>query len=79
MKIMPAKKKTEFSIEKALSRLDEISDRLENDLPLEEALTLYGEGVSLIKDAEKYLTEAEKKIHVLTSEEIAKEEENADQ
>lgn len=73
---MPAKKKTDFSIEAALSRLDEISARLESDLPLEEALALYGEGVSLIKEAEKRLSEAEKKIKVLSADEIAKGEEH---
>lgn len=73
---MPAKKKTDFSIEAALSRLDEISARLEGDLPLEEALALYGEGVSLIKEAENRLSEAEKKIKVLSADEIAKGEEH---
>lgn len=73
---MPAKKKTDFSIEAALSRLDEISARLEGDLPLEEALALYGEGVSLIKEAGKRLSEAEKKIKVLSADEIAKGEEH---
>lgn len=73
---MPAKKKTDFSIEAALSRLDEISARLEGDLPIEEALALYGEGVSLIKEAEKRLSEAEKKIKVLSADEITKGEEH---
>ena len=75
---MPAKKKTDFSIENALLRLDEISARLESDLPLEEALALYQEGVTLIKSSEQYLSDAEKKIHVLTSTETAEETEHAE-
>lgn len=76
---MPAKKKPDFSIENALARLDEISVRLEGDLPLEEALALYREGVALITDSEKYLKNAEKKIHVLTSAETAEDNEQHDE
>jgi len=62
---MPAKKKTELSIEKMLIRLDEISQKLDSDLALDEALALYEEGVGLIKSANKLITDAEIKIRTL--------------
>ena len=62
---MPSKKKNPESLESMLSRLDEISQKLDSDLPLDEALSLYEEGVGLIKDANKLISEAEVKIHTL--------------
>ena len=62
---MPAKKKTEQSIENMLKRLDEISQKLDSDLPLDDALSLYEEGVGLIKSANKLISDAEIKIRTL--------------
>lgn len=62
---MPAKKKNDQSIEKMLIRLDEISQKLDSDLPLDEALSLYEEGVGLIKSANKLIADAEIKIRTL--------------
>lgn len=62
---MPSKKKNPESLESMLSRLDEISQKLDSDLPLDEALSLYEEGVGLIKDANKLISEAEVKIRTL--------------
>ena len=62
---MPAKKKTEQSIENMLKRLDEISQKLDSDLPLDDALSLYEEGVGLIKSSNKLISDAEIKIRTL--------------
>ena len=62
---MPAKKKTEQSIENMLKRLDEISQKLDSDLQLDDALSLYEEGVGLIKSANKLISAAEIKIRTL--------------
>ena len=62
---MPAKKKTDMPLEKILERLDEISVKLDSDLPLDEALSLYEEGIGLIKSANKIINDAEIKIRTL--------------
>lgn len=59
-------KKTEQSFEEKLNRLSEIVDKAENNtLPLEEAMKLYEEGDTLIKELKKSLDEAEAKIKVI--------------
>ncbi len=68
---MATKKKNEMTLEQMLARIDEIGKLLEQDHPLDESLELYKEGVTLILDAEKLLSSAEKKIRVLTAEDIA--------
>jgi exodeoxyribonuclease VII small subunit len=73
---MPAKKKTPESLEKMLERLDEISTKLDSDLPLDEALSLYEEGVGLIKSANKLIEEAEIKIKALDPESSDEVDEN---
>ncbi len=62
---MPAKKTTDMPLEKMLERLDEIALKLDSDLPLDEALALYEEGVKLIKASNKLISDAEAKIKVL--------------
>ena len=54
-----------MTLEKMLERLDEIAIKLDSDLPLDEALSLYEEGVGLIKASNKLINEAEAKIRVL--------------
>jgi exodeoxyribonuclease VII small subunit len=57
-----AKEKT-VSFEDKLTRLNEIVEKVENStLPLEESIKLFEEGNALIKDLQKTLDEAEKKI-----------------
>jgi exodeoxyribonuclease VII small subunit len=52
--------------EKILGRLEEIVDKLgQGDLPLEESLKLFEEGVVLSKQGHMILDEAESKIEVL--------------
>lgn len=55
-----------MDFEKKLSRLEEIVSKMEGgNLPLDEALKLFEEGVKHSRDCQKQLTEAEEKIKVL--------------
>jgi exodeoxyribonuclease VII small subunit len=57
-------RKGEF--EKSLARLEEVVKRLEStDLPLDEAMKLFEEGVKLSRDCQKQLEEAEGKVEIL--------------
>lgn len=57
----------ELKFEKALERLEKIVEELEaGNLPLDEALKKYEEGVKLSRLLGEKLTQAEKKIQVLT-------------
>ena len=54
------------TFEEKLTRLNEIVEKVENTtLYLEDAMKLYEEGNSLIKDLQKSLDEAETKIQVI--------------
>mgnify|MGYP000246455985 CR=1 FL=1 len=56
----------QLKFETALSRLEETVSVLEKgDLPLEEALKVFEEGIRLSKTCMKTLSEAERKIEVL--------------
>ena len=70
---MPAKKKEEISLENMLARLDEIAIKLDSDLPLDEALSLYEEGVGLIKESGRLIADAEARIKVLNPADFEKE------
>jgi exodeoxyribonuclease VII small subunit len=62
---MTAKKKYK-DFESALTRLEEITERLESgEAPLEESLALYSEGVEIAGFCTSKLAEAEKKITIL--------------
>lgn len=55
-----------YKYEEAINKLEEITRRLEKgDLTLEEALTLFEEGINLTKICSKILDEAEGKIEIL--------------
>jgi len=63
------KQKNKSNFEQDLSRLDEISRILEEDgVELEDAISLFDEGVKLSKSCLKTLKEAELKITELKSE-----------
>ena len=63
------KKKTKSNFEQDLSRLEEISQILEADnVELEEAISLFEEGVKLSKSCLKTLKEADLKITELKKE-----------
>lgn len=58
-----------LTFEEALSRLEVLVNRLEEgNLPLEESLDLFAEGIKLTKQCSKYLEQAEKQIYVLLEE-----------
>ena len=55
------------TFEQAMNRLEEISQALESgDIPLEESINLYDEGIKLIEFCQSKLNEAEKKIQKLS-------------
>jgi len=56
----------QFKFEDALSRLETIVGQLEKgDLPLEDSLKIFEEGVRLSKNCLKMLEEAERKVEIL--------------
>ncbi len=60
---MPAKKP---SFEKALSRLEEIAEKLESgDLPLEESLKIFKEGIELSRWCTQILNQTESELKKL--------------
>ncbi len=62
-------KEEELDFEEALSKLEDINDKLErNSVPLEEAIELYSKGMELIKLCKDKLDEAEGKIKKITDE-----------
>lgn len=55
-----------MSYEQALARLEQIIRAMENDkIPLEESLTLYEEGVRIVRRLSAELDDAERKIRIL--------------
>ncbi len=57
-------RKAEF--EKSLARLEEVVRRLENaNLTLDDAMKLFEEGVTLTRDCQKQLEEAEGRVEIL--------------
>ena len=59
------------SFEDQLARLEAIVTELERQaLPLDEALKFYEEGVGLVKQCQKTLTDAEQKVLILNQEKI---------
>lgn len=60
----PPAKKPEF--ERSLARLEEIVRKLENtNLSLDEAMKLFEEGVTLSRDCQKQLEQAEGRVEIL--------------
>ena len=58
-----------LSFEQALEKLESLVDRLESgDLPLEEALSAFEQGVALTRRCAGQLDDAERRIEVLTRE-----------
>ncbi len=59
--------KKEKSFEEKLDRLDEVVGKIEGEeLPLQEVLSLYQEGKTLIKELQSELKEAEEKVGKLS-------------
>jgi exodeoxyribonuclease VII small subunit len=66
MNMAKGKQPTEPNFEAQLKRLDEVLEALEHgDLPLEEAMRLFEEGVRLVKACHQKLDEVEKRVELL--------------
>src|SRR2546425_7745717 len=62
----PGSRMTDLKFEDCLARLEQIVGKLEaGNLPLEESLTIFEEGVGLARSCSRYLEDAEKRIEVL--------------
>jgi exodeoxyribonuclease VII small subunit len=60
-----------MSFERDIKRVEEIAQKLGgSDTPLEEAITLYEEGIRLTKALEKSLDEAKRRIETVVGEEL---------
>ena len=61
---------TDLNFEECLSRLEQIVGALEaGNLPLEESLKAFEEGIALARHCARYLDEAERRIELLTKDE----------
>jgi exodeoxyribonuclease VII small subunit len=61
---------TDLKFEECLARLEQIVGQLESgDLPLEDSLKAFEEGIALARHCAKYLDEAERRIELLTKDE----------
>ncbi|MBX7230584.1 MAG: exodeoxyribonuclease VII small subunit [Bdellovibrionales bacterium] len=57
-----------MDFENKLNRLEEIVNKMEGgELPLEESLKIFEEGVKLVRECQVKLNEAEQKVKVLLS------------
>ena len=57
------------SFEDRLNRLESLSEKLrEGKIPLEEAVSIFEEGMKLAKDLEKELSKIERKVEILVNE-----------
>jgi len=57
------------SFEDRLNRLDNLSEKLrEGKIPLEEAVSIFEEGMKLAKELEKELAKIERKVEILVNE-----------
>ena len=58
---------TDLKFEDSLARLEQIVGQLETgNLPLEESLKVFEEGIAMARHCARYLEEAEKRIEILT-------------
>jgi exodeoxyribonuclease VII small subunit len=61
---------TDLKLEECLGRLEEIVSLLEaGNLPLEESLKIFEEGITLARHCARYLDEAERRIEILARDE----------
>ncbi|EMR8360164.1 TPA: exodeoxyribonuclease VII small subunit [Neisseria gonorrhoeae] len=59
------KKNTPKSFEEALSRLESLTQSMQGEMPLEDALAAYQEGNELVKYCQTKLAQVEQKLQVL--------------
>lgn len=56
------------SFEDRLNRLEEVSDLIKgSDIPLEEAVSLFEEGIKIARSLEKELTRIEKRVEIMVN------------
>lgn len=61
-----ARKKAALDFEQSLSELQTLVERLESgELPLEESLSAFEQGIRLTRDCQGALTQAEQKVQIL--------------
>ncbi|PAV48156.1 exodeoxyribonuclease VII small subunit [Pseudomonas sp. HAR-UPW-AIA-41] len=61
-----ARKKATLDFEQSLSELQALVERLESsELPLEESLSAFEQGIRLTRDCQSALTQAEQKVQIL--------------
>lgn len=59
-------KKKPKNFEEAIARLENLTQAMQGgDMPLEESLAAYQEGVELVRFCQEKLAEAEQKLHIL--------------
>ncbi len=76
---MPKKKETTPSFESALEELEALVEQLEQgDLSLEDSLKSFERGVELTRTCQQALKDAEQKIQILSSPDVAAELESFD-
>lgn len=64
---MTTQKPKEFQFEKALDELEKLVGKMESGkLSLEDSLQNFEQGISLVKQCQQALTEAEQKVKILT-------------
>jgi exodeoxyribonuclease VII small subunit len=62
---------TDLKFEDCLARLEQIVSALEaGNLPLEESLKVFEEGITLARHCSRYLDDAERRIEILVKDEI---------
>lgn len=77
---MPAKdtegKKAPMGFEQRLERLEKLADKLrQGNIPLEDAVSLFEEGMKLSRSLEKDLSKVERRVEILTREPSSEQEE----
>ena len=66
METVPEGDEERFDVDKALDRLEEINTRLASgELPLQESIALYKEGVELATQAREHLEGVEKELEIV--------------
>ena len=70
-------KKEDLSFEELVTKLEEVTNKLEKDnLNLDESIKLFEEGMQISKKCNEKLEEAEKKITILLQDGVEVKEEN---
>jgi exodeoxyribonuclease VII small subunit len=67
------------NFEERLARLEQLSEKLKiGNIPLEEAVSVFEEGIKLAKELQKELARIERKVEILLNEPVKKETESVE-